>query len=144
VPTGSISPAARSIPEPSTSAGGADTLALTGTSRLTGALAGSSGLAVSINGGTLDLTNTGTVALSSLAVTGQGAIRVNIDAAAGTNTLYDVTGAASFAAGSKLIVNVTDTASAVGDHLVVSAGTLTGGAISACNRRCCPSFIQGR
>ena len=108
--------------------GGADTLALAGTSRLTGLLAGSGGLAVSLNGGTLDLTNAGTVALSSLDVAGQGAIRVNIDSVAGTNTHYDVAGAASFAAGSKLIVNVTDTASAVGDHLVVSAGTLTGGA----------------
>src|SRR4029450_614724 len=48
---------------------GPDILPLTGTSRLTGTLAGSSGLAVSINGGTLDLTNTGTVALSSLNVT---------------------------------------------------------------------------
>ena len=123
--------------------GGADTLALTGTSRLTGILAGSSGLAVSVNGGTLDLTNTGAVALSSLAVAGQGSIRVNIDSAAGTNTLYDVAGTASFAAGSKLIVNVTDTAGAVGDHLVVSAGTLTGGANLGLQSAALPFLYSG-
>ena len=123
--------------------GGADTLALTGASRLTGTLAGSSGLAVSVNGGTLDLTNTGTVALSSLAVAGQGAIRVNVDSAAGTNTLYDVAGTASFAAGSKLIVNVTDTAGAVGDHLVVSAGTLTGGANLGLQSAALPFLYSG-
>ena len=96
-----------------------------------------------INGGTLDLTNTGTVALSSLNVAGQGAIRVNIDSAAGTNTLYDVAGTASFATGSKLIVNVTDTASAVGDHLVVSAGTLTGGANLGLQSTALPFLYSG-
>ncbi|HEV2865443.1 MAG TPA: autotransporter domain-containing protein [Allosphingosinicella sp.] len=105
--------------------GGADTLVLAGTSRLTGALSGSSGLAVNVGGGTLDLTNSGTVALSSLNVGSQGAIRVNLNGAA--HTLYDVAGEASFASGSKLLVNLGSTAGSEGDFVIVRAGTLTGG-----------------
>ena len=123
--------------------GGADTLALSGTSTLSGTLAGSAGLAVSINGGTLNLANNGTVALSSLNVAGQGAIRVNIDPTAGTSTLYDVAGTASFATGSKLVVNVTDTGAALGDHLVVNAGTLTGGANLGLDSTILPFLFAG-
>jgi len=105
--------------------GGADTLVLAGTSRLTGALAGTGGLALTVNGGTLDITNTGTVGLTSLSVGGQGAIRVNISGTGGT--LYDVAGAANFDAGSRLLVNVASTTGAEGNHVIVSAGTLSGG-----------------
>ena len=107
--------------------GGDDLLDITGTSRFAANLVGSSGVAVNVNGGSLDVANTGTVALSSLSVTGNGAIRVNIDGAAGTSTLYDVAGSASFATGSRLLVGVTSTESVEGDYVVVEAGSLTGG-----------------
>ena len=107
--------------------GGSGTLTLGGTSRFTGTLAGTGPLAVSVTGGALDLTNTGTVSLSSLTVAGQGSIRVNIDSASSATTLYDVAGEASFASGSKLVVNVSDTSASVGNYVVVRAGTLSGG-----------------
>lgn len=108
--------------------GGSDMLTLAGTSSLSGTLAGSTGLAVSINGGTLALDNKGPVALASLSVAGQGGIGVNIDGKAGTFTQYQVAGAASFATGSKLIVSLANVSQSEGQYVIVRAGSLTGGA----------------
>lgn len=105
--------------------GGADSLVLAGTSRFAANLTGSGGLAVNVGDGSLDLTNTGSVALSSLTVGNQGSIRVNLGS--NTSTRYDVAGEASFATGSKLMVNLASTAGSEGEHVVVRAGTLTGG-----------------
>ena len=107
--------------------GGSDSLSLTGTSKFKGAIVGSSGLALTVNGGTLAIANKGAVALSSIDVSGQGAIGVNIDAKAGTFTQYQVSGAASFAAGSKVLVSLANVSQSEGQYLIVKAGTLTGG-----------------
>ncbi|WP_114954767.1 autotransporter outer membrane beta-barrel domain-containing protein [Sphingosinicella terrae] len=122
---------------------GANTLALAGTSRLTGTLANSGSLAVTVNGGALDLTNTGTVSLNSLAVSGGGSIRVNINPAGGNGTLYQVAGEASFATGSKLVVNITNTAASVGNYVVVRAGTLTGGSNLSLGEAVLPFLYAG-
>lgn len=108
--------------------GGADTLTLSGTARFSGTLAGSSGLAVAVDGGTLDLANSGTVSIASLSVGSAGVIGVDIDAAAGTNTLYQVGGAASFAEGSKLAVSLANVSDSEGRYVVVRAGSLSGAA----------------
>jgi uncharacterized protein with beta-barrel porin domain len=114
--------------------GGADVLALSGTARFTGTLANSGGLAVQVNGGTLQLGNSGTVQLGSLSVGGAGTIGVTIDGAGGKTTLYQVAGAASFAQGSKLQVNLADVSHSEGTFTVLKAGTLTGTAgLSATN-----------
>lgn len=107
--------------------GGRDTLTLGGTSILSGTLSNSAGLAVTLNGGTLDLANADAVALASLNVTGGGGMTVTIDGIEGTNTLYDVAGAANFAEGSKVNVKLNSISESEGTYVIVQAGTLTGG-----------------
>ncbi len=107
--------------------GGTDQLVLTGTGALVGTLRNSGGVAAQVNGGALLVANEGDVALASLAVTGNGTIGVSIDGAKGTHTRYVVGGAASFAAGSKLLVTLANIREAEGSYVVVDAGTLTGG-----------------
>ncbi|WP_336971582.1 autotransporter outer membrane beta-barrel domain-containing protein [Sphingobium aromaticiconvertens] len=106
--------------------GGAGTLTLGGTSSLTGSIANSGGMALVLNGGSLNATNSGTLALSSLTASSGSTIGVNIDGATGTNTLYDVAGAASFASGSKVQATLTQVSGSEGDYVIVRAGTLSG------------------
>ncbi|MFZ2996774.1 beta strand repeat-containing protein [Sphingobium sp.] len=106
--------------------GGAGTLTLGGTSTLSGAISNGGNVAVFLNGGTLSATNTGSVALASLSAGGTSTLGVTIDAANRTNTLYDVAGAASFATGSQVKVNLTKVGGSAGDYIIVRAGALTG------------------
>jgi len=106
--------------------GGADSLSLTGTARFTGTLVGSQGLAVSVAGGTLEIAGTGTVGLASLALSGGGTMSLNIDSAAGTNTLYQVGGTATFGADSKLLVRLDSVTEAEGHYVFLRAGSVTG------------------
>ncbi len=106
--------------------GGAGTVTLGGTSSLSGALSNGGNVAVALNGGTLNATNTGSVALASLSANGTSTIGVTIDAATGANTVYTVAGAASFASGSLVKVNLTDVGGSAGDYVIVRAGSLSG------------------
>ncbi|WCP11876.1 hypothetical protein sphantq_00271 [Sphingobium sp. AntQ-1] len=106
--------------------GGAGTLTLGGASSLTGAISNGGNMAAVLNGGTLNATNSGAVALASLAASGTSTIGVTIDAATGVNTVYDVAGAASFATGSQVKVNLTQVGGSEGDYVIVRAGSLTG------------------
>jgi len=108
--------------------GGADSLTLGGTSVFTGTLLNSTGAAVNVNGGKLMMQGTNAVALSSLSVTGQGTIGVNVDAQANKFTQYLVSGAANFAAGSKVAVSLANVSDAEGEYLIVKSGSMTGGA----------------
>lgn len=104
--------------------GGADTLSLSGTSLLRGSLANAGNLAVTLSGGTLDAT--GTASIGSLAVGGGGILGVTLNKAAGSGTLYNVAGTASFAQGSKLAIRLADVSTAVGSYTVLTAGDLQG------------------
>lgn len=95
----------------------------TGTS-FTGALASSGNLAIALSGGKLDLTAPAQV--SSLAVTNKGVLAVTLGQAGNSTPILGVSGTASFAADSKLALRVTDINNAIGNHLILSAGTLTG------------------
>lgn len=106
--------------------GGGGTLTLGGASSLTGAIGNSGGMAVILNGGTLDATNTGSIALASLLASGTSTIGVTIDAGNGASTVYDVAGAASFAAGSQVKVNLAQVGGSEGDYVIVRAGALSG------------------
>lgn len=106
--------------------GGAGALTLNGTSSLRGAVSNGGGVAVTLNGGTLAATNTGSVALASLSASSGSTLGVTIDAATGTNTRYDVAGAATFASGSRVRVNLTKVGGSTGDFVIVRAGSLTG------------------
>ncbi|MES2057414.1 MAG: autotransporter domain-containing protein [Pseudomonadota bacterium] len=143
--------------------GGADTLTLSGTSKITGDVdfgygadtltlgAGTSirgnlfranGAAANISG-LLDLTNTGSVALSSLNVTATGMIGVNINSVTGTVTSYDVSGNATFAAGSKVLVRLDSVTRAQGVYTIVRAGSITGGNNLAASDMLLPFLFTG-
>ncbi len=107
--------------------GGSDSLTLGGTAKFTGTLANSAGLAVALNGGNLDLTQTGAVTLSSLSLAGQSTLGVTIGGEADAYTQYVVSGDASFGQGSKLNVTFDNVGQAEGEYVIVKAGTLTGG-----------------
>lgn len=108
--------------------GGSDTLAIGGTARFSAALANAGALAVNVSGGTFESTAAAPVAIGSLAMGSGSTLGVTIDAATGASTRYDVAGTASFATGTKVVVRVNGLAAAEGRHVVVRAGTLTGGA----------------
>lgn len=106
---------------------GADSLSLAGTSIFRGELAGGGDLAVTMTGGSLDVTNKGAVSLASLAVSGGGSLTVNIDPSADTHTLYDVAGEARFAEGTKVNLKLASVSGAEGSYVIVRAGSLEGG-----------------
>ena len=108
--------------------GGAGVLQLGGTSSFTGNLLNSAGIAATVGAGsTLNATNTGSVALASL-TTGAGAtLGVTIDSAAGTNTLYNVAGAANLGANNVIAVNLVSVGDVAGTYKIIQAGSLTGG-----------------
>lgn len=101
-------------------------LRLGGTSKFSGSITGGSGTAVTIDGGSLALLNTGTVRLASLAVGEKGTIGVLINGIGGTNTLIDVAGTAQFAAGSKVLVNLNSVERSPGTYTFLRAGILSG------------------
>ena len=103
--------------------GGTDTLTLGGSSRFSGSLTGAQGLAVSVDGGTLNLT--GNTSIASLAVTGNGVLGITLGGT-GAGTAFQVSGNASFATGSKLALKLSSLASAVGTHIVLQSGSLSG------------------
>ncbi|MBN8832414.1 MAG: autotransporter outer membrane beta-barrel domain-containing protein, partial [Sphingomonadales bacterium] len=104
--------------------GGASTLNVGTGSVFTGSLVEANNLAVTLAGGALDLS--APASISSLNVTDKGTLAVTLGAAGNTTPLLNVAGTASFAADSKLVVRVANIDQAVGNHLVLSAGTLTG------------------
>ena len=104
----------------------AATLRLGGTSKFSGTIAGGSGTAVTIDGGTLALLNTGAVRLASLTVGGNATLGVLINGIGGTNTLIDVAGTAQFAAGSKVLVNLNSVERSPGTYTFLRAGALAG------------------
>jgi uncharacterized protein with beta-barrel porin domain len=106
--------------------GGAGTLTLGGTSSLTGAISNSGNVAVALNGGTLTASNTGSVALASLSASGTSTLGITINGATGASTVYDVAGAANFASGSQVKVNLTQVGGSVGNYVIVRAGSLSG------------------
>ena len=107
--------------------GGADILALTGGSRFSGTLANSAGVAANVGAGsTLDVTNLGGVDFASLTTGAGSTIGVTIDSAAGTNTLYNVAGAANFGTDTTVAVRLTSIGGVAGSYTILNAGSLTG------------------
>ena len=106
--------------------GGADGLQISGNALFEGAISGAAGLDVVVDGGTLTATNLGSVALSSLTVSGEGVLGVSIDADEGKNTLYDVAGAAAFGEGTEIRIELAGIGESEGRFVFVKAGALTG------------------
>jgi len=105
-------------------AGVAGTVSVGTGSGFSGSFANSNLLAVTLAGGTLDMTSASSI--RSLAVTDKGVLSITLGQAGNTTPLLSVAGTASFAADSKLGIRVTDVNNAIGSHLVLTAGTLTG------------------
>ncbi|MGE5564302.1 MAG: autotransporter domain-containing protein [Bacillota bacterium] len=105
--------------------GGADAMSLSGGSLFRGSLANSAGASISVGtGSTLDATNLGAIGLSSLTVASGGALGVTIGDAG--HTSYNVSGTATFADGSKIVVTLAQVGTAAGSYKIVDAGTLVG------------------
>ncbi|OYX35276.1 MAG: hypothetical protein B7Y99_03945 [Caulobacterales bacterium 32-69-10] len=86
---------------------GASALSIGGGAVYTGRLShAGSGFAVEVSNGSLINTNAQTLKLTSLTVGDSGVLSFAVDPVAGTATRYDVSGAASFAGGAKIGVNL--------------------------------------
>src|SRR3546814_10144449 len=94
-----------------------------GTARVTGARANWAGLAVGVSCGTFDVGGAATIA--SLYVTDKGVLAVTLDGGA-AGTALTVTGHASFDEDSKLQLKLSSIEEAEGEHIVVTAGSLSG------------------
>ncbi|WP_432770590.1 MAG: autotransporter outer membrane beta-barrel domain-containing protein [Sphingopyxis sp.] len=120
--------------------GGADTLTIGGTARFSGALLNSQALAVSVSGGTFDVTGAATI--SSLAVTDKGVLGVTLDTGS-TGTALLVTGNASFGAESKLALKLSSIEDAEGEHIVLTAGSLSGASNLTTSSALLPFLYKG-
>jgi uncharacterized protein with beta-barrel porin domain len=100
-------------------------LSISDTASFTGTLDNSGNTAVTVKGGTLNVTRTGNTSLASLAVSGNGTLGVTIDGTTGANTIYNAN-TASFDTGSKLALHFSDINHTVGTYAVVTANTITG------------------
>jgi hypothetical protein len=120
--------------------GGSDALTIAGSSKFTGKLLNSQGLAVSVDAGTFDVS--GATSIASLAVTNKGSVAVMLDK--GTDgTALNVAGNASFGAESKLILKIKNIESAEGNHVVLTAGTLSGASNLTASSTLLPFLYKG-
>ena len=124
--------------------GAASSLTVGGTGIYTGAVSYTgSQLAVTVGaGGTLSLTNPTTLNLSQLTVGPTGVVRFAVDAAAGTATLLNVSGAANIASGAKIGLNVLTTSSTAETLTLVKSGQLTVGAIDTSQLAALPYLVS--
>lgn len=120
--------------------GGNDTLTIGGTSRFSGGLLNSQGLAVAVDGGNFDVT--GAASIASLAVTNKGILTVMLDAG-NAGTALDVAGNASFGTDSKLALKLSSIEDAEGNHVVLTAGTLTGASNLTAETTLLPFLYKG-
>lgn len=104
--------------------GGADTLTLAGSAIFTGSLANAGALAVNVSGGTLAINTP--VSIGSLTVASGGTLAVTLDKDAGQGTLYNIAGAANFATGATMTLNLADVQNAEGRYVVLQAGSISG------------------
>ncbi len=103
--------------------GGSDTLGITDTGVFSGSLTNATGLAASVAGGIFDVK--GNASIASLAVTGGGTLGVTLGGPSDTN--ITVSGNASFADNSKLLLQLSSIEEGEGQHIVLTAGSITGG-----------------
>ena len=122
--------------------GGADKLDIAGNAAFKGALSNAGALAVNVAGGTFGTNGTATNAIGSLSVGSTGVLAVTIDPSANKASLLQVAGAASFAQGAKIQVQLTSVGGALGNFTVLKAGTLTGTAGLTANSVLLPAFLK--
>lgn len=99
-----------------------DTLEIGSTSAFSGFLLGSDRVNATVNGGVFDVK--GEANLQNLSVTDGGTLAITLGGDDQSN--ISVSGTANFAADSKLVLQLTSIEEGEGDHVVLTAGTLTG------------------
>lgn len=104
--------------------GGGGRLSLGGTAAFVGRLAGSRNVAVTVEGGLLDIVGPATIA--SLDVGANGVIVATVGGGTDSSSAITVGGAATFADGAKIRIRLADITSAEGSFTVLSAGSLVG------------------
>ncbi|CAN5329476.1 autotransporter outer membrane beta-barrel domain-containing protein [soil metagenome] len=123
--------------------GGAGTLTIADNALFSGQLIKSGNINVTLASGTLDATNGGTLALASLNAGAKSTIAVAIDGAAGTHTLYDVSGAASFAAGAQVKLKLARIGGSEGSFTFLQAGSLSGAPVISDDAALLPFLYKG-
>jgi hypothetical protein len=109
---------------------GADTFVVDGGSLVLGALTDSDGkLDITVGKGSLGIANAATINATSLNVGSTGKILFTADPTAGTNTKLVVSGAANIATGAELGIRLTGLVKQPTTYTVVTAGTLSVGAL---------------
>ncbi len=109
---------------------GADRLTIDGGALALGNLTDSDGrLAITVGKGSLGIANAATINATSLNVGSTGKILFTADPTAGTNTKLAVSGAANIASGAELGIRLTGLVKQPTTYTVVTAGTLTVGAL---------------
>lgn len=103
-------------------------MVLADTAVFTGAIVQNGGaLSLDVSGGSFAATNSGSINLSDLNIGATASVTVNIDAATGAHTLYQVSGAATIASGASVSLTLNNFISAETQYRILTAGTLTGG-----------------
>ncbi|MBP7815847.1 MAG: autotransporter domain-containing protein [Phenylobacterium sp.] len=109
---------------------GADSLVINGGAKLTGALTDAGGgLTVDIVKGRLTDTSTATVNLTSLNLGAAGELVFTADPKAAKSTLFNVSGAATLATGSKIGLSFASKLEAPASFTLIKAGSLTTGTL---------------
>ncbi|PZU47404.1 MAG: autotransporter domain-containing protein [Sphingomonas sp.] len=121
--------------------GAAGTLGIGSGTLVSGRLDNAANVAISIAGGRLELASA--TQISSLDVSGKGVITVTLNEAGNSAPIIGVAGSASFAADSKLDLRVSDISKALGTHLVLRAGTLTGASNISTDTLLLPFLYKG-
>jgi outer membrane autotransporter protein len=108
---------------------GADSLRIDGGASLAGQLTDSDGaLSVQVQDGRLAVSNVAAIAMTSLQVGAKGVLAFTLDPAHATNTRFQVSGAASFADGSRIELNLVSLLKGPQSFQLVSGQTVTTGA----------------
>lgn len=109
--------------------GGADSLQIDSGGTFTGALSEvGGGLSVNVQSGRLAVTNAATIQMSSLSVGATGVIAFKVDPTVGAATRFNVSGAATFADGAGVELNLASILKAPQSFVLVQAGALQVGA----------------
>lgn len=105
---------------------GANTLTLDGGAAVTGGLTADGGtLALSVGTGSLTITSTSLVNLTSLNLGSASSVVFTADPATGSVTRFDVAGAATIASGAKIDVRLTSFATGAASYTLIRADQLT-------------------
>jgi len=110
--------------------GGQDKLSLDGGAIMRGALTDTGGsLGIQVLNGTLAISNTGPLQVSTLAVGAKGVVAFQIDPVNNTSTRFQVAGAATLADGAQVQVSLASLLKTEKTFTLIQAGSLTQGAV---------------